>query len=382
MTQLGAEPSVFFDRGGRNGGLDRRSAAITLGILALIIYGSLYPFDFHPAAFAPALSRFWMVVRAHLNRGDVLSNILLYLPLGFFAARIWPARPVASRVAVITAIASMAAVAIELVQIFDDGRSPSIVDATANGLGALLGSVAGARLRVKISLPMLLLAAWFSSRLIPFFPFIHFHRHGLAIHPLFFSPTLTLFDLFRFFALWLAAGALLEGLFGAAWSRIALVTSIALVLTARVVISSAELLAAEAIGAGLAGLVWIGILSRLRRRAAITCAIFCGFVVLDALRPFHFLASPHRFGWIPFVSFMDGPRESGSRVFLEKTFIYGSLVWLLRRAGFRLAIAVAGAFAAVFCLRLAQTYLPGRSAEMTDPAMVLILAGLFALLEE
>jgi VanZ family protein len=63
-------------------------------------------------------------------------------------------------------------------------------------------------------------------------------------------------------------------------------------------------------------------------------------------------------------------------------FTYGSLLWLLTRAGFSLASATIVSAALVFALRYAQVYLPGRSAEITDVVMVLVLALVMKLLAD
>src|SRR4030095_477063 len=66
----------------------RRSAAIAVGIVAVIIYGSLYPFRFYdnPDPNGPfyALLATWHTAS---GRGDLISNFLLYVPLGFFCVR-------------------------------------------------------------------------------------------------------------------------------------------------------------------------------------------------------------------------------------------------------------------------------------------------------
>jgi VanZ family protein len=67
---------------------------------------------------------------------------------------------------------------------------------------------------------------------------------------------------------------------------------------------------------------------------------------------------------------------------LEKVFTYGSVVWLLTRTGFSWARATLSGAALVFAIRLAQVYLPGRSAEITDVIMLLIVAGIMRLMLE
>jgi hypothetical protein len=67
--------------------IDSNYALISAGVLAIILYGSLYPFQFHNNAGANgpfrALVQTW---HAPIHRGDFIANILLYLPFGLFFA--------------------------------------------------------------------------------------------------------------------------------------------------------------------------------------------------------------------------------------------------------------------------------------------------------
>jgi hypothetical protein len=122
-------------------------------------------------------------------------------------------------------------------------------------------------------------------------------------------------------------------------------------------------------------LVWCGFLWRLQWRAPIIAILFAGVVAIDALRPFQFGAVAHRFGWIPVAGFMRGSVEVNVRSFFEKVFTYGTLTWLIARAGSKFIIAVCVSTGLVLCLRLSQVFLPGRSAEIIDPIMPFIVAG-------
>jgi VanZ family protein len=79
---------------------------------------------------------------------------------------------------------------------------------------------------------------------------------------------------------------------------------------------------------------------------------------------------------------MRGSIELNIRSLLEKTFLYGSMVWLMVRAGIRFTPAVILSAAFVLSLRIGQLFLPGRSAEITDPIIVLIVAGVMKALRE
>ena len=83
---------------------------------------------------------------------------------------------------------------------------------------------------------------------------------------------------------------------------------------------------------------------------------------------------------MPFLSLMQGSLSVDTLAFLEKFFLYGSMIYLLGDAlGRRLPAAVITA-ALLFTTSWAETWLPGRSAEITDTLMALIVAVIFALL--
>jgi len=113
--------------------------------VAYAVWGSLFPFDFHrvPAA---DLARAWTASArpaAAWSLTDLLSNVLLFLPIGLCAAGFVEAgwRQRASKVGVLAAAFGCTAglsIAIELGQAFVSARTPSIVDvfAEAGGSGA------------------------------------------------------------------------------------------------------------------------------------------------------------------------------------------------------------------------------------------------------
>jgi VanZ family protein len=68
--------------------------------------------------------------------------------------------------------------------------------------------------------------------------------------------------------------------------------------------------------------------------------------------------------------------------FLEKAFLYGSLIWLLGRTGLgstRSTILVA---MMLFATSWVETYLPGRSAEITDSLMAVLIGVIIAVMED
>jgi hypothetical protein len=104
-----------------------------------------------------------------------------------------------------------------------------------------------------------------------------------------------------------------------------------------------------------------------------------GYIVMERLQPFEFAPFARPFGWIPFNSLMHGSIAVDVSSFMEKCFLYGSLLFLLGRAGMRRVLAAILVAAVLFATSWLETYLPDRSAEITDALMTLLLAAAFVL---
>lgn len=368
--------------------VDARWAAITAAMVAVIVWGSLYPFAFrHRGTAAMGLRFLLMTWRLRPDRGDLMANVLLYSPLGFFAVRSLGRLGFAARAAMVTLFGALLSAGIEFAQFWDLGREPSVSDVYSNAIGTLAGAmVAGLNPR-RWNFPLLgkiewrpyallLVVLWLGNRLFPYIPSLDWRHYEIAWTPL--VTQAAFLDLYRQTANWLAVAALVEALFGVDRSRIAIAMTAGLVIVARVLIGVAA--PPDEISALAAAILWIGIFSRIRIRGVLVASLFTVSVTLQALEPFHFVEQARQFGWIPFVSFINGPRENGVRVFFEKAFTYGVLVWLIARAGASWVRATAMSTILVLGLRMAQVYLPGRSAEITDAAMLVMLASIMKLM--
>jgi VanZ family protein len=163
---------------------------IFLITILLIVYGSLYPFDFH--AGRVAAGPVWVLLHAWpttLNRSeirDIAINILIYLPIGLFGVLYLgkgKPRPATSLLTILLALAL--SVSMELIQFFDDTREVSLVDVMTNVAGATLGvflaylygrslvrimARPGMRAAFHPSGAMLLLFSWIAYQIYPVFP--------------------------------------------------------------------------------------------------------------------------------------------------------------------------------------------------------------------
>jgi glycopeptide antibiotics resistance protein len=301
------------------------------------------------------------------SQDDVVANILLYLPFGFFAFYALERRTLPA-LAAATAAGFALSLLVELGQFYDIGRFQELSDIYSNTLGTLLGAAGAWLARRKIAFPYLalILTCWVGNRWYP-------APAPVPIASLSNSPL----DLFRFFAAWLAVGLMIETLSSGPRSRVVLPVFLACSLLVRALTVDIE--PVEIAGGAAAALLWSGALWRLRARAGIVAALFVALVVLQAMAPFHFLPAARAFGWVPFRSFLESATSSAIRSFFEKAFLYGGMLWLLMRAGFSAGAATAFGAILVFGLRLMQVYLPGRSAEITDTLLVLMFAAMMKL---
>ena len=363
---------------------------VTAAIAAIILYGSLYPFHFrvppHDIGPVAALVRTW---NSEAGRADFTANVLLYMPLGFCLTLL-----LRSRARILTALLTgvLLSVSIELTQYYDAGRITSATDVYANGLGTLLGGIAalvfGGRFLASVGdritgepVPLLLIVAWLGYRLYPYVPTIDLHKYWNSLKPLIFAQSVSAYDLFRQFSVWLTLYVLLEAIAGnRRFIRLALLFTIA-VFYAKILIIGMFLRPGELGGAGVALVAWIALRPvPLRLRYATAAFVLCAYVVALRLEPFHFQSTARAFGWVPFRSLMGGSIAVDTLQMLEKFFLYGSMLYLISAATGRWLVAALAVTALLFATSLAETHLPGRSAEITDPVLALMIGALFCLL--
>jgi VanZ family protein len=372
----------------------RNYAIVTTIIAIVIIYGSLYPFDFSVPVGGPGPVR--VLLDSWGNRparGDFLANILLYMPLGLFGTLSFPQRVgFWRRLPVVVAGGALLSLTMELTQYYDVGRDTDLTDLYANTFGTLIAAPLAMLFSDRVSLPLLseimarpvptlMIAAWAGYRFYPFVPTIDLHKYWHALRPVILDPIPAPYPLYRHASIWLTLFVLIEAIFGRRRSAMLAPLFAAFVLSARVLIISTILSAAEVVGALVAVCLWPLLLAvNQRLRSVLVFLLIGGYVVMERLEPFAFAPFARPFGWVPFNGFMNGAVEVDVLSFLEKCFLYGSLLFLLGRAGMRPVLAAILVAGTLFATSWAETYLPDRSAEITDALMTLLIAGGFALI--
>jgi VanZ family protein len=379
----------------------------------LLFYGSLYPFKW-AARTEPLFGFLLHPGSAYLERGDLVQNVLVYMPFGLLLAlwwarrhRYWTALPLA------VAAGTLFSVCAEIVQLWLPARVSSAADVAMNLLGTLCGALlagllrhdthSGARLQAWrdgwfargaiANTGLVVVALWLLAETSPLMPVVGLWRWKQALMPLYFQlrgwMPLSLVLLLCLTCNYAALGLLLRTLIkpGKPWWRLYGALLLA-VLACQVCIDGHALRLEEAAGAALSwpllALLALlpGALGRLGQapqsaqsaqaaRAACTAIALLALAMAAAeLAPGHGGWRGGGFNWVPFRGHMRSLQ--GFTNILEFLWPFMGMAWLARQVSppaRHHALALAGGAAvagAMFAMEWAQLHLPGRSADITQ----------------
>ena len=268
----------------------------------------------------------------------------------------------------------------ETAQIFivtRDSRASDIFANTAGaGMGAALAGVVAGLAGRSVWLPSphsALVSLWAVFQL---YPFQHVGRFARFVENSFSSPSAT--SGFSSGADWLAAyAAAIHWLHRR--PRIAVGCTAAL-LPLRVALTGRRPDATEFAGWAAATLLcglFAPHVSAHPRPAGLALAVA---VLFRELAPYGLSSTGLPFQWVPFQSLLLSDRLFAIFLVLQKSFVYGALVWLW--GGNRItAVSTALIATGILVLEFLQRYLPGRTPDITDAVLVLALAALLRLCE-
>jgi VanZ family protein len=367
-----------------------RYAGATALVVAVIVYGSLYPLEFSarngPIGPWDTLASTWDEVDHGV---DLVSNLIFYFPLGFFLLGALPGGRKLAFAATVLFGAALSC-SMELLQFYVPGRETSLGDVEANALGTLGGAIAGAIVGIRSRWPLLadlaadppamvVLGAWVGARFYPYLPEEDLHKYWHAVRGILLAENLDPVDLLRYAAMWLAIAAIVDRLYGFRRWRLLFPLLLGAEFSARVLLHGTELKFFDIAGGVFAWAGWALVLRRIPGRMGTVGAALLAVVLVLRLQPFTFAAPPREFGWIPFLSLMVGSMNVAIPTFLEKIFFYGAAIWLFWRGGLSLALATGSVALLLLATSWAELFLPDRSAEITDALLAIILGVAFAL---
>ncbi len=376
---------------------NRRIAAWLLAVIAfLIAYGSLYPFSFAPVAGANPFELMKRLSFARTTRSDIAANVLLYLPLG--ACLTWMlVGQLGGLLAAITATFAAAALSftIEFTQLYETRRVASLADLAYNTVGAfagawiaiaiaathrrLHGSALAGLLRHPVATALLL--SWIGYRLAPFALVFDPAKWIGSFAPLAEGGWLVPGAVLPHALAWLVLVPVCERL--APGRTLTLVgISMAAVLAGRILFAGLALEPAEIVGMTVAIALSYPLLRLpVERAASLLAAALIVLIAIQGLAPFDFQLAQDRFALVPFGESLTQYRATNLTDMFLRCFTDGALVWLLARSGLSVLAATAMGAGLVFSIELLQTWLPGHTAEITDPLLAIAAGGLIAVFE-
>ncbi|GAB3290179.1 VanZ family protein [Parahaliea aestuarii] len=349
----------------------------------LIIYGSLYPFTFeldsyHRDLLTPLLD----FNPLNTGRGDMVANLLLFIPFGFLAMPGFPGGKRSRRIVLVLLIGFVLAYLIQVAQLIVPGRTPSGSDAVWNLLGCAIGcALASLPVPERVSgvlmpgglpsIPLALGLLWLAYNWAPFVPSIDLQllKDNLKLisssspDPLRVLQKLVMWlVIFHFFH---STGGLL------ARERYYPLIVAATLFGSLFIVGHATTIEHVA-GGVLAIPAWC--LVRKHRRPSLLALLLGVSIVATTFTPFDLRELPATFSWIPFSGALDGNMLINVMAIFSKLVIYGSLTWLLVEAGFALRTAALIVAAGLLASELLQVYFRGPTAEITDPLLALVVA--------
>jgi glycopeptide antibiotics resistance protein len=356
-------------------------------VSSLILYGSLFPFSFvaHTPSFDDVSALF--AFPAQVSKGDVVGNILLFVPLGSIvvAAASQPIQGFLNLLA-----ASVFALAIQYMQFWFPSRVPSSLDALCNVGGLLIGwALYGvwqiffkrqSQLRSErrtedlrfrqVALAIALL--WVVYRWFPLVPTLDFQNVKNSLRPLILDRAWSLPGIVHDTIAWLAWFRLIRYVIGRRESRLYIYSLGGLIVCCEPIFVGNTVSLGNVIG-----LFFGMVIHRTMPPGKVglfmsTLTLLFGLTyigVIDSLPP----QGEREMSWLPFSGFLNGSIAANTASLIEKLFLYCAVALFLNRLALPALVSTLGFGVLIFVVEFVQKWSLSRSSEITDPILVLLV---------
>ncbi len=360
---------------------------IWYGLLAIILFGSWYPFHFKMSlATAENWSAFWSSGGWLSHRGDILGNIALFVPSGFVGMWRSKGRALPLRWLSVLIPGLIIAVIAQIGQIALPQRDADMTDVYWNMVGLLPGlllvplplhyMLPFLRSGIRISLaPAMILSVWVFHRLIPFIPSLDLKVIKNSLKPLLINPEWDMIAMLAQSGYWLVFLWLFWQAVGKQWAQRLLLPLFAVIFGSEILMIRNDITMTDMLAVFIAGGAWLLWLCKLAKPARYLSIILIAAIVLDYLYPFAFSGGGHLV-LIPFQGHLTGNMLDNARLLTGHMFVYGALIWLIRDMVDGLRHSVSIALCVIAVIEIMQVYQPGRTADVTEPLLVIVM-GMF-----
>lgn len=367
------------------GGTSSLMPWIAVLVIAMIVFGSLYPFNFNGREIG-LVTAFHRLGWVRANRADQLRNVLMYMPLGF-ALLLWLKRSFNTvwSLVLTCAAGALLSLTIEVMQVYFS-RVPSYMDVLLNSGGAFLGALAGlgwGRATGLIVLPdnvrtqsgdrnaLLLVLMWIVWRLVDLSFNISLGHLKMALQPLLHIEISWLLVL-RYILLWLVVSLAVLNYASVQRGNEAILTVIAIVVVTRVLFvspafDSSELLALVLL---LPALVVVHALRWIPATAVVLVAMVTVYIY-DHVLPLNVGHFHFDFDLLPLVAWIRNGAVLDLNSLLRTLFVFAALIWLLKESTFSLRTSIIVIVIAVFGIEIFHMWQFSRSGSITLPALAL-----------
>ncbi len=357
--------------------------------LLLVLYGALFPFSFDLANFSTShfsLLPFWDAERGRIHSiPDMVSNVLLTMPLGFFGTLWLGGKRKLTTIGGWFLFGLTVGILAEVAQLAIPSRLSDITDALNNGLGSMAGSIiaclfgkgisdlfSGTLFEIKDTYFFIVIFILGAGMLLPFDFTMDVSHFGSSLRQLWTNPWekgMPIQDE------WIQMAEF--GILGALAGRIAKYRIILLALALPFILESMQFLveshapSVRDLFMNALGVVCGITIARTKpslARPAAGFAVMNLAIIAQGLSPYHLAARSH-FEWVPLVEYYNQTTGAALYDAMSGLLIYGLLTTLWpRKATILWAVLLA---AGIECV---QTFIPARSAGITD----ILIAGLGA----
>ena len=345
----------------------------------LVIYGSLYPFGFDAGSFdSHSIPEFLESWRHFGGRGDILGNILLFLPLGAFGMLAAPhGRAALPHLILVAFVALLPAIGVQDAQLAIPARDAVLGDVFWNMGGLILGALpfcsAGMRRAVRnrsvqagAVLPIFLIVCWYGAELAPYVPNIDFQSFKDALKPLLLYPTFYPLSFIGDYAARVAVAYLTARVGPCMMDWLLLIGVMGLMFAAKVVVvKNVVTLSDAAAAAALA--TWGFLLRRFSRSALVVAVLLAASIPVVDLKPFTVYDAASAFQWIPFAMADGSAAVDVVERVAEKVFQCGALIFLLLSSGFRAGLVFVLGFGLFVGIETVQMWVGDSGPSITDP---------------